>query len=717
MLPDVPTEIGDAWLQTIFHEHPELGMVALTQLGDAPRTRPNMPGMPQMSATAQSSDGLQIRKRIVGQLLAVAGENPELWSTALNMVTAGWIEQAEQALGMNADQQQPEIIQRMQNGWQGYQQFEAQPQNGRRPTADSAANLLAAAPDNAWRAAIDPDVSRHIGQLCGQLAARAVDEPRVLAAIDAALPLDPEFAKSLAETYLTAWTETLGQQGQNQPQMYQYMVNGRMRRYYNNNNGGEGISLTRAHQIRNLARFAEILATLKAHAVPPLDANLLVNTFNTCHSPAEVFRGADVQQVFGPAAERSKDVTVQLVESMRGRLRGMWRDPNMQNQAGTKRTDKQIAAEAARGYALAEELLSEMPKEPADEWAVESLKAGLLFDQSEFAYSLDAPLAVYTQMRDRAFATFHHAADLYAAGQGKLLPERQSASIFVDWFQAALGTSEAANLMPQQRNDEDQLTAIHDALRRLPPVAIDRHLAMFAMATSSQANMVPSQVKPRFQAAVAQVLKDHPAGDAVRKQLALYDDLLAEVALHAAIDGSADVGHREPFGLQLAIRSTTTMAREGERFAQILQVMQPNIYPGGMPENDARKKFEAEIRDKLGKDFEIKDLRFHDPTVTPRGFGREGWVETPLVYLLLQAKGPAVDRLPQVQLDMSFNDGGGEVLLPIASQVVLLNAGAASADARPLQDLKIKFTLDDRAGPSAGPARNHGGGQGPGAEA
>ena len=102
------------------------------------------------------------------------------------------------------------------------------------------------------------------------------------------------------------------------------------------------------------------------------------------------------------------------------------------------------------------------------------------------------------------------------------------------------------------------------------------------------------------------------------------------------------------------------------------------------------------MRETLSQAFDVQIVRFHDPKVAARGFGRPGWRKTPLAYLVLRAKTPAVDRIPAVSLDLEFNDGAGMVLLPVASQVVLIDARDALPPARPLAGLKIRQVLDDR---------------------
>jgi hypothetical protein len=75
---------------------------------------------------------------------------------------------------------------------------------------------------------------------------------------------------------------------------------------------------------------------------------------------------------------------------------------------------------------------------------------------------------------------------------------------------------------------------------------------------------------------------------------------------------------------------------------------------------------------------------------------REGWQETPLAYVLLRAKGAAVDRIPSIQLDMDFSDTSGQVVLPVLSQVQPIDAKASESDPRPCADLALTFTMDER---------------------
>jgi hypothetical protein len=89
-------------------------------------------------------------------------------------------------------------------------------------------------------------------------------------------------------------------------------------------------------------------------------------------------------------------------------------------------------------------------------------------------------------------------------------------------------------------------------------------------------------------------------------------------------------------------------------------------------------------------------VTFLDEKVQSRGFGRDGWRETPLAFLLLQAKDGSVDQLPALHMDLDFMDRRGSVVLPVESQVTLLDARPERVAARSLTNAEITQILDDR---------------------
>ncbi|MEZ5973754.1 MAG: hypothetical protein R3E96_02600 [Planctomycetota bacterium] len=72
-----------------------------------------------------------------------------------------------------------------------------------------------------------------------------------------------------------------------------------------------------------------------------------------------------------------------------------------------------------------------------------------------------------------------------------------------------------------------------------------------------------------------------------------------------------------------------------------------------------------------------------------------GWRRLPDAYILVQARGPEVDRLPPLKIDLDFNDVTGYVVLPIASAVVPLDASVAAKE-RPYADLQVTQTTSAR---------------------
>jgi hypothetical protein len=64
--------------------------------------------------------------------------------------------------------------------------------------------------------------------------------------------------------------------------------------------------------------------------------------------------------------------------------------------------------------------------------------------------------------------------------------------------------------------------------------------------------------------------------------------------------------------------------------------------------------------------------------------------------LLIQAKDASVDQLPALHMDLDFMDQRGQVVLPVASQIILLDARPTRVASRPLADVEITQILDDR---------------------
>jgi hypothetical protein len=262
-----------------------------------------------------------------------------------------------------------------------------------------------------------------------------------------------------------------------------------------------------------------------------------------------------------------------------------------------------------------------------------------------------------------------------------------------------VGASDLAQLTLNAARADPGLSAIGEALRALPGEAAAGHLGLFARMLGEIFPQVPPNVRQRFLHGGLRIIgEDHPEAAAATASLAYYRELLDEIELRVGLDGPAEVGHTRPFGAVLALASTSQLLRESGGFSKYLQGQGQNrqAMMGGGPGPNHRDDFAKNIQTALEEHFEIVSLTFHDPAVKPIDLPREGWVETPLAYLVLRAKTPAVDRIPSFQLDMDFQDKPGQVVLPVLSQVVPIDAREAGVPPRPCPELELTFTLDDR---------------------
>ncbi len=707
LMPLMPEELVSAWLRKVFTDEPALGMRILAQV--VQHVESSFAGKHYQLRL----ESLKVKRQVVNELLAAVEAGDEPWSTAIKMMMLGWLNEAQYTVGMHGqgfDHGAPESPESCEESGESgghsaslAMMLAAHQGSEIRPLPPML--LFPLCPSESWCRAVDADMAQEVRRLSGKMAAIAGDREQTFAAIRHFATSEPKLAQRLAQRYVVAWLARLGGQDGDERQYllaghfghgisspYRSMPSGYGGR------GESGIPLTRARQVRNLAAFADLLRAIEALHVPPLDAALLVSGLDACHSPAEVYRDEDLQRVFGNPDDLRPEITGRLVSAIRTKLARQWRMPEVQQQMNTRRTDQEHVAEVKRGYELAVRLAGGAMEKHPDRVELAALLAAVYFDQAEFLYGQKVDLQTYTAIRDRAFATYRQAARAYADLLPQLPPEKQSAGVFQQWFQSAMGASDLAYLTRQARPDRDQIEQIAAAIGDLgdgdlADGAADRHLGMFGKAISDSIDEVPPHLKPHYLREALRILGEHPSGEQARKLLRLYDELLGEIELHLAVDGPAEVGYGQPFGLRLSIRCTNALGRESGGFTSLLQ--KSHAASTGQ-EIDNQEKIEQIIQEKLGESFEIDAICFHDPNVTPRGFGRRGWRETPLAYLLVRSKDPSVDRIPVVHVDLAFSDGAGVVLLPVTSQVVLIDSRDPHPDLRPVSDVELKQVLDDR---------------------
>ncbi len=669
LISRVPPEVSGPWLRQTYEKNPPLGMQILSQV---------IHGLSK-GGGSNGKDQAQLRplKYALEQLAPAAKAQPELWSPTLQLTVSEWCKQIESSL-KNEDNRQ---------------RSRSRSSDSLPIGAGDVASILSILPDEACLAVVEPETAWKARELIGKLTARVRAKPECFASIMRFAEHNPPKARQLAELYLQQWSRQFGNPQEQDPyQSYRMQQAYGMGSHYSQHFMSQNaVPLTRARQVRNLAEMRELLDELVGLGVSKLDEKVLVGVFTQIHSPAEIYRREDVEKVFGSLDEQSSEVVAELVSAMRINLAGQWRKPDLQEAHHTNRTDAELVAELGRGYSLALEMLSSVVDRESSPPKLRTLLGTLYFDQAEFLYGQQVDLKTYTTIRDQAFAQYRLAHEAYA----KLIADKErqayDATIYMQWFQSALGASDLAYLSRQDEPDRDQIDQIAASIHSLGPQAAAAHIGLFGTQTADEIREVPAHLKPWFLREALRIVGNHESGKPLLQLADLYHDLLKEIELHIRIDGSGAVG-REPFGAHLVIRGTTAMMREGQSFSMLLS--QGYSYATNQEVNH-KEKLEKEIRAKLGEAFEVQQVRFHEPTVQPRTFGRDDWRELPLAYLVLKAKDPAVDRIPSIDLDLEYSDGQGFVVLPIHSPVQLIDA-RSPATARPLAELKIKQVLDDR---------------------
>lgn len=573
-------------------------------------------------------------------------------------------------------------------------------QKGRQRTvAREAQLLLRAIPSNAWLDALEPSLSARAGRACVTLATVADETDLALTLLADAVKRNPDQAAPLADAFLKTWEGRLSPQSDVDPDMMMYYF---WREYV------AQAPLTRGRQRRNLDRLGRLIETLKQAGIEPRTLPSIASAFRACHALTEVYDRADLEHVFGPIGKIPPAAAASLAMGMAASLNGDWRNRAVQVQNGVKRTDGEIANLVDKGYGLAIDLIEAALASQPESWRFAVVKAGLSYDRMQFRklQKKSGDAAKEAEYSAAAFAAFEAAAQRYAkavaAGE-----EREDIGVYERWFGAAMGTSQLNFLnvddMPTDGSpQDDQVERIRKALAALPPDAAFRHVADFARALGAAVSRADPEVKPKLVKQALRIVGSHPAGASLRALDELYRDLVKdEIKLRLAIDGEDRVGASKQFGVLLSLRFTNSVDRETGGFSKYLQTNAFVRVGRQYTEVNFRDKLQKNIETSLGKGFTVESIGFFDPFMPARGVvesGQDGWMEKPMAYLVVSRKDPAVDRLPQITMDMQFEDQTGPVTLVLPSNTPPLAVGGASeAPAlRPCKDLKVTQVLDAR---------------------
>jgi hypothetical protein len=351
-----------------------------------------------------------------------------------------------------------------------------------------------------------------------------------------------------------------------------------------------------------------------------------------------------------------------------------------------------------RGYQVAVEVVERALAKFPNDWTLVLARAALQHDELSYRQEL-AKSTDFAPKRDQIFAEFQRTARLYADKAKDLSDEDQSIKPYEQWFYASLGACDLGQVTDETVPDFRQPALIAAALRALPGEASEKHRSRFANSLFTRMSSVKPAVKFRYLKGGFEIVGNDPQAVEARKVYDYYKDLVKEIELQTVLDGSSDVGHQTPFGAFVFLHHTRDIERESGGFGRYLQNQNTSTmfsWNYGRPTTDYRDRFQATATEALKEHFEILSITFETDKVHSRAAPEYGWRLTPYAYLLLKARGPQVDKLPHLRMDLDFLDTSGYVVLPIESPAVALDARADRGPPRPFRKLQITQTLDER---------------------
>jgi hypothetical protein len=682
--PRVQAELGQAWLDESFTARPERGMEILATIGGSAAQALSMK---PMDAVARQKL-LELQTTAAKALLAAAPELAEQWSAELSLLAANWLREALHTYQFDESTARGQRMRRDMYGNAYWYDSNYGPNSGM-AAAIPTGKLLEFRPDDAWLGHVEATLRPRLSMIYAQLLLKVGEEAEAFPYIEALAASDPRPAKELVDEFLRVWSNNHNpNQASSRTSQYVY--------FFGFEERSGAIPLTRSKQERNLADLAQWVARLRSLPVE-VDDKLVTQAFQSAHSSAEIYRLETIEQVFGPLSGLEPKTLAALVQTMRTNLANIWRDPAAQREAKTNRRQQDIQAEVLRGYEIANSTLDSALRDHPASWELALARAALAHDENNYQAEI-AKDAQFTSRRGEAMELFHRAAEIYASGVEALDKDDESVDVYQMWFYAALGASDLRLVDPKAVLLGSEIPRIKAALEALPGERAERHRASFASTLFARMSNANPAVKFRYVREGLAVVGDHPLAHEAREVLDYYGDLVTEIQLAARVDGGGSVGTAEPFGLRIDLRHTAAIERESGGFAKYLQNQNNQQYGFnyGRPLEDYRDKFEEAARETLTEHFDVLSVTFNDPKAQSIADAEYGWRVTPYAYVLLKPRGPEVDLVPPLRLDLDFLDTSGYAVLPVESAPRAIDVAGERGDERPYERLSLTQTLDER---------------------
>ena len=685
LVPDLEDGTGSDWLTETFSNASNEGFEILATVGT----------MTSQVREHRSPDFRLEQLKLQTSAVAALTSNEEIdlkpWQEILTLYVRNWNAEAKRSYQLDTSNSMRPQAQVDAYGNLFYSRYKPPVQQGSSRTipAIPSGDLLRTRPSEQWLTQVDSAVRLENIILSAKLFLKVKEEEKAFPILKKLAKIKPDESKELVREMIRVWAEN---NNPNQKSRYRSSYS----YYYGYNQRAETIPLTRSKQERNLKLLANMVSEVKALGLDENFQEEFADAFIRAHSQAEVWRIEALTSVFGETSKLDAGTITSLLRRMRQNLALLWPNPKLQEQAKTNRKDKELIAQIFKGYAAAKNLCLDALDQHPDDWALKLQLASIKYEESNYKAGLVShPEHSTTKgfaLEDLATATSDYISSLPLEDEDK-----ESTEAFTTWFYAALGSPDLAALKAEHQPIQAEFVKIKAALESIPESCRKRHLDDFANTLNSRLANVKADLKYRFLEAALQITGKHERIEEAARVFEYYQDLVTEIELDAHLDGPVQIDADQPFGLFVNLRHTKEIERESGGFQRYLinQNNSPYSYNYGRPTEDYRDKFEKGARSVLEEHFEILSLTFHNSKVTSRTDAQDGWTVTPYAYFLLKPKGPEIDAVPPLKIDLDFLDTSGYVVLPIASAAIPIDA-SGETPARPYRDLSLAMILDQR---------------------
>ena len=684
----IDKEVGVAWVNESFTNEPDRGMTILTNLGTKSA---DMALKAAQTAESTRFDLLRLQNEAVEKLIKIAPEKAKDWNQALTLLAQNWLIEAATSLQYSQQNTGRDYMEMDMYG--NYYSMNNRPRstNSRQPRPIKLTDILEVAPSDDWQTLIDGSLHTNLRQTRAKLYMKINEEDKAFPYIEEMAATHPEIARDLVHEFLRIWTKNHDpntSRRRRNPYIY----------FYGFDQKAEAIPLTRSKQERNLDELTKWVAKIRELPIEDIDEKLLSNAFTACHSSAEVFKLDRFREVFGDFGELKPETIAAICEKMRSNLSSNWRDIRNQEAKQTNRREPEVQQEVLDGYNTAMKLAEGALKASPDSWRLHLVKATLMFDHNAYSQTVQKS-SEFSDRRDAAFEQFKIASQKYADVVPTLENKDKSTDVYDYWFYAALGAVDLGKVTDKTVPDLKQYPQVKNAIESLSPELAEWHMAKFANNLFTRMSPIKPEIKFRYLRGGFMIVGEHPRAYEAKNLYDYYKDLVHEIQFSVAIDGADKVGHDKPFGCYVNILHTNEIERESGGFGKYSQNQNSMMYAFnyGRPTENYRDKFSDNVELALGEHFEILNVTFQSAdSMKSRPAPQPGWRITPYAYVLLKAKGPEVDRIAPLKLDLDFLDTSGYVVIPIESPALVVDCSEEKSAMRPVKDLKFTQTLDER---------------------